>query len=42
MASITWNGQSGDWTNAADWSGGKLPGASNPASYNSALGSFTV
>ncbi len=41
MSSITWNGASGDWTNAADWQGGVVPGASNTVSFGGA-GSYTV
>ncbi len=36
MASINWNGASGDWTNAADWSGGREPGANDTAVFGGA------
>jgi hypothetical protein len=41
MASITWNGASGDWTDAADWSGGVAPGAGDTAVFTGA-GAYTV
>jgi fibronectin-binding autotransporter adhesin len=41
MASINWNGASGDWTNAADWAGGVVPGASNTAVFGGS-GAYTV
>ena len=41
MASITWSGKSGDWTNAADWAGGVLPGASDTAVFGGA-GAYAV
>jgi hypothetical protein len=41
MASITWNGVSGNWTNAADWSGGVDPGAGDIANLTGA-GAYTV
>jgi hypothetical protein len=41
MASITWNGSSGDWTNAADWSGGALPGPSDTAIFGGS-GAYAV
>ncbi len=41
MASITWNGASGDWTNVADWSGGVAPGAGDTAVFGGS-GAYTV
>lgn len=41
MAIVSWKGTTGDWTNAADWSGGVAPGAGNTASFTGA-GSYTV
>jgi hypothetical protein len=41
MASITWNGVSGNWTNAANWSGGVAPGAGDTANLTGA-GAYTV
>ena len=41
MASITWNGTSGDWTDAADWNGGVVPGAADTADFTGA-GAYTV
>ena len=36
MASINWNGASGDWTNAANWAGGHAPGAGDTAVFGGA------
>ena len=33
MASINWNGASGDWTDGADWGGGKVPGVNDTAVF---------
>jgi hypothetical protein len=41
MASITWNGVSGGWTNAGDWNGGSAPGAGDTANFTGA-GAYTV
>ena len=41
MASVTWNGTSGDWTNAADWAGGVVPGASSSVTFGGA-GAYTA
>jgi hypothetical protein len=41
MASITWNGTSGNWTTAADWIGGVAPGAGDTANFTGA-GAYTV
>ncbi len=41
MAAVTWNGVSGDWTDAADWSGGAVPGAGDSATLGGA-GAYTV
>ncbi len=41
MASITWNGTSGNWTTAADWVGGVAPGPGDNANFTGA-GAYTV
>ena len=41
MASINWNGASGDWTNVADWAGGRAPGSSDTAVFGGA-NAYTV
>src|SRR5271163_3724444 len=41
MASISWKGGSGDWNNAANWSGGVVPGASDTVTIAGA-GAYTV
>ncbi len=41
MSSITWNGTSGDWTDAADWQGGAVPGASSTVTFGG-TGGYTV
>jgi hypothetical protein len=41
MASITWNGVSGNWTNAANWNGGVAPGSGDTA-YLTGAGAYTV
>jgi hypothetical protein len=41
VSSTTWNGASGDWTDAADWQGGAVPTASTTATF-SGTGGYTV
>jgi len=41
MASISWKGGSGDWNNAANWSGGVVPGAADTVTIAGA-GAYTV
>jgi hypothetical protein len=42
MAAISWaSGQSGDWTTAADWTGGVVPGAGDDVTI-AAAGTYTV
>src|SRR5277367_4820781 len=33
MAVISWKGVGGDWSNAADWTGGVLPGPADIANF---------
>ena len=42
MARITWKGASGDWSNAANWSGSVLPGASDTAAFTGSGYTVTV
>jgi fibronectin-binding autotransporter adhesin len=41
MASISWKGGSGDWTNASNWSGGVEPGAGDTAVFGG-TGAYTA
>jgi hypothetical protein len=41
MATITWNGVSGGWLTAANWSGGVEPGSGDTAAFGGA-GAYTV
>lgn len=41
MTSISWTGVSGDWTQAADWTGGAVPGATDSVTI-AGTGAFTL
>jgi len=41
MATITWNGSSGGWLNAANWAGGVEPGSADTAVFSGA-GAYTA
>ncbi len=41
-STVKWTGSSGDWGNAANWSGGAVPGPSDDVLIDTSLGNITV